>query len=93
MLDDLIASLLTLAILATAAHQRPARAVCPKPRWYLNMGIRSDGTYQCAPPLRGRENDDEQPPGALRSRIYCTGGMLPVVRDYRTVGCQRNPSS
>lgn len=72
---------------------------CP-PQWHHN-GVRrytDRGAFECEaklPPCCG------EPAGALEcqrqcpavqrfhSRIYCTGGTLPIVVNERTIGCQR----
>lgn len=99
MLDDLLFSVMSLLIIVVAIAARPTRAQCPR-GFYLDAGIRTSGpdvgAFSCRRPpiggdddvLTGRETAIEQP-GVLRSRIYCTGGTMPVVVNHRTVGCQR----
>lgn len=80
--------LLSIILIIASAFVQPERAKCPRGS-YLHTGIRTDGRFECAQTLLGRENDAEQPPGILHGRIYCTGGALPIVVNERIVGCQR----
>jgi hypothetical protein len=74
----------------------PSRAQCP-PQWH-NNGIRPSGAFDCTrTPVgdpdwdgtHGRPDRSVVPPGRIPGRIYCTGGMHPIVVDDRAVGCQR----
>jgi hypothetical protein len=74
------------------------RARCPQ--GWRHEGIRPSGDYRCKPSLVGGERDPAggidtavQPAGEIGGRIYCTGGSVPVVIDYRTVGCTRRYGS
>ena len=89
-------ALLSVAIYVIAIFAQPSHATCPAGH-YVN-GVRPSGDFACVPAPIGDPDYDgvygwpersTQPPGELHSRIYCTGGMHPVVRDHRTVGCQR----
>lgn len=55
-------------------------AMTPAQRYDYLMD--NDGTF-------GHPELSVQPDGEIESRIYCTGGAQPIVRDHRTVGCQR----
>lgn len=90
---ELALALLSTACLLYATLVHPTRARCPA-RW-RNEGIRRDGRFECKRPLVGGEDDrpgvpdtSVQPPGELLGRIYCTGGRVPVVLNYRTVACE-----
>lgn len=88
--------LASLGLLLIATLVQPTAASCPPGR-DLRTGIRRDGRFECwsAPvgdpdwdgtwnrPERGVQADD-----AISSRIFCTGGSVPIVVDARRVGCQ-----
>lgn len=89
-------ALVSLALLALAFAVRPQRAVCPAGH-DLRTGIRRSGAFRCWPAVVGPMDDDGtfgrpergvQPDGVIESRVYCTGGSVPIVVDARTVGCQ-----
>jgi hypothetical protein len=88
--------LLSLVLLAAAFILQPAAAQCP-PGHGLRTGIRRSGLFECWPTpvgsmdwdgTYGRPERSVQPDGVLESRIFCTGGSVPIVVDARTVGCQ-----
>ncbi len=61
----------------------------------LHEGVRRDGNYACwgklLPVGCGEPEDHPIPckrPEITRSRIYCTGGSVPVIVNERTVSCQ-----
>ncbi len=83
-LVELLAAIASLLLLAASFVVRPER-VTFRAGW-LN-GVRPDGWYELR--RQPRFSDDETPPGAVRSRVYCTGGARAIAVDYRTVGCQR----
>lgn len=96
MMPETLYAALTLVLQVLAMLVTPARATCPSGH-YVN-GIRPSGAFSCLPTpvgdpeydgTYGKPDRSVQPPGELESRIYCTGGTHPVVRDHRTVGCQR----
>ena len=84
-----------LLLWACATHQQ--HFTCA-PGWWLPEGVRRDGDFACrrvpvGPELRdGRGvliDRSEQPDGIVESRVYCTGGSVPVIGDDgRTVSCQ-----
>ena len=89
MVDTVVGVIVSIGLFMAAIVIHPSRARCPR-GYVLDMGIREDGVYSCAPELRGTDAKPYQPPGFYQSRIYCTGGTLPVITDEgRTVGCQR----
>lgn len=88
-LDEIFLALLTGIILLVARVREPTRASCPKD-WWLDTGIRRDGSFRCARPSK---NEAPPPPGHLGGRIYCTGGSVPIIVGVRTVGCQRRPGA
>jgi hypothetical protein len=91
-MSDFLGGLITAFVLMFAWAARPERATCP-PCWYLDSGIRPSGLFRCVPDLvrdpAGSIDAALQPPGAIEGMIYCTGGSVPIVVDYRTVGCTR----
>jgi hypothetical protein len=88
-MSDITSLLLSIVILLVTIFAKPTRGNCP-PRHCLDMGITPTGDYRCVPDLMNVNTHPVQPPGYYASRIYCTGGMLPIVTDEgRTVGCQR----
>lgn len=100
MLVDVACALLSIVLLCCSMVTRPATARCMA-GFYVD-GVQPDGVYECrrAPggdPLYdgagGFPDRTVDRPGWYRSRVYCTGGMHPIVvledREARTVGCQR----
>ncbi len=92
-----IAILLSLVLMAVCAIVKPTKARCP-PGHDLRTGIRRSGHFECWPNpignaegdgIMGRPDRSVQPPWTINARIHCTSGQLPIVVDYRTVGCQR----
>lgn len=81
---DLLAAIAGIALMLVAMCTG-AQRIEHRAGW-IN-GVQADGWYE----LRRQPHnaDDETPPGALRSRIWCTGGARPIAIDYRTVGCMR----
>jgi hypothetical protein len=75
-LEELFATLATVAILLVGMVTRPTHAHCPV-GWHLSEGIRTRAGYQllgafaCQRPLVGLENDAPEQPGTLRGRLYC----------------------
>lgn len=79
----------------------PTKASCPT-GWSLGEGVRRQGPrvgeYACHAPLPrccGEPVHDGTgcnracpPTKKYIGRIYCTGGMLPIVVNERTVACQ-----
>jgi len=90
MIAEVLGSFVSILLLLAAMVVRPARATCPEPTrmWYVE-GIPRSGVFTCKRTPTGHENDSPERPGRITSRIYCTGGSLPIVVDFRTVGCQR----
>lgn len=89
--------LASLAVLALSCATRATSAHCP-PGYDLRTGIRRDGSFSCWPAPVGdpewdgtymRPEHSVQPSGVVSGRLYCTGGAVPIVVDWRTVGCQR----
>jgi hypothetical protein len=89
---------LSLIMMLLSAMCQYQRGGCP-PGWYVD-GCQANGVYAChidPPPEipargpRGGWVDLSQPLDLeYRSRIYCTGGAVPIsLPDGRTVGCQR----
>lgn len=91
---------LSLVIVGAGWFMHPDHAACPM-RWH-NNGIRPSGEFECTrnpvgdPDWDGTYWDGVQrpdrsrvPTGELRGRIYCTGGMHPIVVSDRVLGCQR----
>lgn len=89
-----LAALFTIAIGAVL----PVSS-CP-PGWHNNGVRRYDdrGAFECEAPLppccgepAGVLECQRQcsPVQRFHSRIYCTGGSLPIVVNERTVGCSR----
>jgi hypothetical protein len=79
MICDVTALLASIFLLCWACATRPTHARCP-PDWWIN-GVRPSGELGCRP-ADGRDIE-------IHSRIYCTGGSVPIVVDDRTVGCTR----
>ncbi len=76
---------------------QPDTATCPA-GYDLRTGVRRTGWFECWPAVVGDPDYDGtwgkpergvQPPGILSSRVYCTGGSVPIVVNQHTVGCQR----
>ena len=94
---DLACFLITILLFCYGMIIAPDRMTCP-PHWH-NDGVRRNGRFSCIPEPVGDPDWDGtwqrspdrsiQPPGEIRSRIYCTGGARPISVDGRTVGCQR----
>lgn len=92
-----VAILVTTIIVLAGVMTRPERARCPALH-DLRTGVQPSGWFSCWPSpagdplydgIRGFPERSIQSPALITGRIYCTGGMRPVVRDFRTVGCQR----
>lgn len=91
-----VALICSIVALAWAAATTPTSGRCA-PGWHLATGIRQDGTFSCFAPLPECCGDSKgecelvpcPPHVEIRSRIYCTGGTVPIVVDHETVGCQR----
>ncbi len=94
---------LTLVMLCCSGLVRPRVARCPV-GFYVN-GVRPSGVYECrrvpgGNPLydgaAGYPDRTVDRPGWYRSRIWCTGGSVPIVvledREARTVGCSMRSS-
>lgn len=96
MIDTVVGLIVSVGLFMAAIVIHPHRARCPR-SYYLDAGIQPSGVYSCVPDLVGGEDAPAgrvdltyQPPGFYQSKIYCTGGLLPVVTDEgRTVGCRR----
>lgn len=93
MIGEVIFALVSVVLLVAAMLIRPAAARCPGD-WYTADGIKPSGEFGCSAPPRGLEGSDNgndvQPDAyGVKSRIYCTGGAVPIVVDSRTVGCTR----
>lgn len=95
-LVEIACAVASFLLLCGAMILRPTSAECPS-GWGLRMGVRSDGHFECwrAPVgdedwqwSSGRPDQSVQPPGVLRSRIYCTGGAT-THQDGAKVWCQR----
>jgi hypothetical protein len=99
-LEELACAMFTCLLLVWATATRPTSAECFGKTWYMSHGIREDGRYQCSRPpiggdtdvLTGRNTAIDQP-GVIYGTIYCTGGMRPIVVNYRSVGCMRRSGS
>lgn len=87
-----IAMLVVAIVLAPLGA--PTSGQCP-PGMDLRMGVRRSGEYQCwdIPPQGcGEAVGPTRPcpePRITNGRIVCTGGSVPIVRDFRTIGCTR----
>lgn len=79
MVGDVLAALASIFLLCWSCALRPTRARCPD-AWWVN-GVRPSGVWGCRP-ADGRDLE-------IQSRVYCTGGSIPIVVDDRTVGCTR----
>ncbi len=95
-IEDLLAAIASLLVAASTTCCEPQRGGCPA-GWHHD-GVRRDGRYECVRAPIGSMDDDgtwgrpdrsRVPPGIVRSRIYCTGGAVPIVVSERVVGCQR----
>lgn len=89
MIVDLLAAIAGLLLLAVSFALQLDR-VDFNAGWIAN--VRPDGSFALRRQPAGVNYTDEgdDPPGVLRSRIYCTGGSRPIAIGYRTVGCQRS---
>lgn len=96
-MTDALSCLASIVILLSTFVTRPVAARCPG-GWYINSGIRRDGSFTCAPKLSGDPLYDGaggyperglEPPGILAGKIYCTGGSVPIVVSSTVVGCSR----
>ena len=77
---------------------RPTRVQCPS-GYDLRTGVRRTGDFVCWPSPMGDPRYDGAVEGypersvqsnaVIGGRIYCTGGAVPIVVDYRTASCQR----
>ncbi len=88
--------LLSFALLAIAAIVRPDHATAPR-GWWLDTGIRSDGSFRVHRVPIGTDERDTLgividrsivPEGELAGRIYCHGGAMPTLVDERSVKCR-----
>lgn len=86
-------AVVTICLFLVSSAVKPSRARCPR-GWWLGEGVSENGTFACYPP--GDDKYLEQraqrlhPADVLRSKIYCTNGMRPIIAyDGETVGCQR----
>lgn len=100
--NEMLMRLVSTVLLAIAAFTHPIRWTCPT-GMILPTGVRTQdlwgepaGSFVCKrPPIGGDEDvltgksTAREQPGELRGRVYCTNGQLPIVVDYRTVGCQQ----
>ncbi len=90
-----LATIASILVLCVCMLVKPTHVICPA-GWYVN-GVRPSGQTECLPVPSGFEELTDrgivdhsiEPPGYVRVRIYCTGGMRPIVVDQRTIGCQR----
>ncbi len=102
-LETILAWFVSMFLVIVTSIARPTSARCPD-GFYLSEGIRTQplgrepvGSFACERPPIGGDDDvltgkstARSRPGVIRSRIYCTGGTIPIVRrDGVTVGCQR----
>lgn len=92
---NVIAILLSIAVVSVCALVRPDRAECPW-GWDLRTGVRHDGAFRCWPHLEGdpewdgtwqRAERSVQAAWVLEGRVYCSG-RTPVVEDWHRVGCR-----
>lgn len=97
MFPEVIAILASIVCLCVSVVIRPVKAACPT-HWYVN-GIRPSGEFSCRP-VPAIVPSEERPPYKplplapiddveFKSRIYCSGGFVPVVLGGREVGCRR----
>lgn len=106
MVDELLAALVTAILLIAVTVRRPTSATCPRGYALLEgvrtqpLGAQPRGAFTCARPPIGGDDDAltgestaRDQPGEIRSRIYCTGGAVPILVNHRTVGCQRRPGA
>lgn len=87
-------ALATILVTVISVFTKPTSATCPGRDWYLDNGVRSNGSYRCSPPVIEPigdygGNEVSSPPGKIYGQIYCTGGARAIVLDHRRVGCQR----
>jgi hypothetical protein len=95
---EVVLALASIAMLMVAIVLAPLTASssgqCP-PGMDLRMGVRRSGAYECwtIPPQGcGEAVGPSRPcpePRITKGQIHCTNGTQPIVRDFRTVGCQR----
>ena len=93
---ETLAALFSVVVLCWSMATHPTQRRCPD-GWWLPEGVRRSGAFVCRPSPIGGDDDvltgkstGVQPPGAIRGRVYCTGGSVPIVRyDGLTVGCSR----
>lgn len=100
LVEQILLAVVSTVLLMVAALSRPSAARCAS-GYVLIEGVRiagpEVGSYVCekAPPpncgeAAGPFEGVPCPTAArYRSRIYCTGGAIPIVVDEKTVGCQR----
>lgn len=94
-MDELFSIVLTVVLLLFVAFARPERAHAP-PGWHFE-GIRPSGETtlrhapppNCGEPVPPYDQPCPRDERAIGTRIFCTGGALPIVVDSQTVGCQR----
>lgn len=88
MIADVLAVLVSIALLSIACAMRPIHGRCPA-SWWVD-GVRPSGEYRCAYSADDRDWPTiDAWPVEIESRIYCTGGARPIVVNARSVGCQR----
>ncbi len=83
-IEGVLFTVITCAVLMAAAVTEPRLVRCP-PNWYV-MGVPPSGRTTCNRP--SRDELDESPEPSIGVRIYCTNNQRPIVRDFRTIGCQ-----
>jgi hypothetical protein len=91
-----LASIVSLFVLAVGAIHRPSTARCP-PGWLIAEGIRRSGEFACTLPLPagcGEPVGPERPcpPRPLiHGQIWCPETSEPMMIDHRAVGCRTKP--
>lgn len=87
---------LSALVLLCAAIIRPQHATCPR-GYELLTGVRSDGRFTCHERTTERwqrangggwRDVSQESHVELRGRVYCSGGMRPVISAGEVVGCQ-----
>ena len=95
---QVITTIVSIVLLLWSSAAKPTHAQCPV-GWYVD-GAQPSGVFSCAktPPRdvcdskAGCGAADQEPDPHVTSRLYCTGGTVPIVAlDGRSVGCQRAP--
>lgn len=92
---EVIFAILSIVILSIAMVLQPVKAKCPGD-YTLVEGVRRNGAFICGSPPPGNCGSSKEPtwpcPEAeirIYSKIYCTGGSVPIQVDFQTVGCMR----